>query len=55
MSEDSLLDYVIAGIENSEVNKSLLYGATTISEFKIQLQLYVKMKSRMHISEREIS
>lgn len=51
VSEDSLLDYVIAGIQDSEVNKALLYGATTISDFKIKLQLYVKMKSRMHISE----
>jgi len=51
VSEDSLLDYVIAGLQDSEVNKSLLYGATTISEFKIKLQLYVKMKSRMQISE----
>ncbi|CAI6374253.1 unnamed protein product [Macrosiphum euphorbiae] len=29
VSEDSLLDYVIAGIQDSEVNKALLYGATT--------------------------
>jgi len=43
--------YAIAGIQDSEVNKSLLYGAITISEFKIKIQLYVKMKSRMQISE----
>jgi len=55
VSENSLLDYVIAGIQDSEVNKSLLYCATTISEFKIKLQLYVKGKSRMHISEPGIS
>lgn len=55
VSEDSLLDYVIAGIQDSEVNKSLLYGATTIGKFKIKLQLYVKKKSRMHISEPGIS
>jgi len=53
VSEDSLLNYSIAGIQGSEVNKALLYGATTISEFKIKLQLYVKTKSR--ISEPGIS
>lgn len=37
------------------MNKALLYGAKTIREFKIKLQLYVKMKSRMHISESGIS
>jgi hypothetical protein len=55
MCENSLLDYVITGIQDSEVNKVLLYGATTISEFKIKLQLYVKRKSRMYISEPGIS
>jgi len=51
VSEDLLLDYVIASIQDSKVNEFLLYGATTISEFKTKLQLYVKMKSRMQISE----
>jgi hypothetical protein len=31
VSEDLLLDYVIAGIQDSEVNKSLLYGTITIN------------------------
>jgi hypothetical protein len=51
MPKDSLLDYVIAGIQDSKVKKSLLYGAITINKFKIKLQLYVKMKSRIHFSE----
>jgi len=28
VSEDSLLEYVISGIQDSETNKSLLYGNT---------------------------
>ena len=34
VSVDSLLDYVIAGIRDKEVNKSLLYGTATVSDFK---------------------
>jgi hypothetical protein len=49
--EDSVIDYVISGIRDNEMNKSILYGARTISEFKTKLILYVKIKSRMSTAE----
>lgn len=51
---DSVIDYVIAGIRDNEMNKAILHGARTISEFKAKLQLYVKIKSRMSVAEFKI-
>jgi len=36
--DDAIVGYIIDGI-----NKTLLYGATSVSEFKVKLQLYTKM------------
>ncbi|XP_050540370.1 uncharacterized protein LOC126905012 [Daktulosphaira vitifoliae] len=44
IEEDSLIDYIIAGIRDLEVNKMILYGATSIDELKLKLELYEKMK-----------
>ncbi|XP_050546080.1 uncharacterized protein LOC126908211 [Daktulosphaira vitifoliae] len=44
IEEDSLIDYIIAGIRDLELNKMILYGATSIDELKLKLELYEKMK-----------
>ncbi|XP_060880156.1 DNA-binding protein HEXBP-like [Metopolophium dirhodum] len=46
VSDDSLIDYVICGIPDAVVNKSILYGATSIPEFKVKLELYDRMCER---------
>ena len=47
VQDDSLIDYVISGIQDSEVNKTVLYGATNIVEFKRKLEVYGVINQRM--------
>lgn len=42
-----LIDYVICGIPDTVVDISVLYGATSISEFKVKLELYGRMHERL--------
>lgn len=35
-----MIEYVIDGIRDSDINKVILYGATTIKEFSKQLEIY---------------
>jgi len=51
--DDSLIDYVICGIPDAVVNKSILYGATSIPEFKIKLELYDRMCERRNTERAE--
>jgi len=51
--DDSLIDYVIYGIPDSVVNKSVLYGATSIPEFKMKLELYDRMCERRNAEKAE--
>jgi len=55
VSEDAIIDYIISDIQDSKINKILLYGATPISEFKVKLQLLTKMKFKMNMVEYRIS
>lgn len=45
METSTVIQYVIDGIIDDEVNKTILYGAETISQLKAKLDLYEKMKS----------
>lgn len=40
LDDASLLHYIIAGINDTPHNKTLLYGASSLSEFKEKLQIY---------------
>lgn len=42
ISEESIIDYVIRGINNDDVNKMILYGAHTLEELKNKLRIYMK-------------
>jgi len=55
VSEDAIIDYIIDGIQDSEINKMLLYIATSISEFKVKLQLFTTIISKMIMMEHRIS
>lgn len=48
---DSLIQYVIDGINDEEVNKSVLYGAKTICELKKKLELYETMKMKSALKD----
>jgi hypothetical protein len=50
--DDSLMDYIICGIPDAVVNKSILYGATSIPEFKVKLELYDRMCERRNAESR---
>jgi len=41
--DDSLIEYVIGGISDAIENKTILYGATNIDDFKLKLGLYERM------------
>lgn len=43
---ESTIQYVIDGIDDSEANKSVLYGVTKLSEIKKRLDAYEIMKSK---------
>lgn len=51
VKEDAIMDYIIAGLPDTEVNKAILYGATTLKELKTKLELYAKMKARMQVDD----
>ncbi|CAA9994248.1 unnamed protein product, partial [Nesidiocoris tenuis] len=44
VEDESLIQYVIDGIPDSTANKTILYGAVSLTEFKTKLKLYEKMK-----------
>lgn len=47
MEISAVIQYIIDGIVDDEVNKTILYGAETISQLKAKLNTYEKMKSRI--------
>ena len=55
LSDRAIIKYAIAGINDSETNKAMLYGRWTIEEFKKSLEDYQLMKERMSRTERRIS
>jgi len=44
--DDSLIDYILCGIPDAVVNKSMLYSAMSIPEFKVKIELYDRMCER---------
>ena len=45
VEDDSLMQYVINGINDSVLKKSYLYGCTNLDEFKQKLKVYEKIKT----------
>ncbi|KAJ0175220.1 hypothetical protein K1T71_009361 [Dendrolimus kikuchii] len=41
---NALIEYVIDGIRDSEINKAILYGATDIKQFRKKLEVYAQIK-----------
>lgn len=46
ITDDSLMEYVIDGIDDDSSDKTILYGAETIKEFKVKLHHYEKMRKK---------
>ncbi|UYV80704.1 hypothetical protein LAZ67_19001449, partial [Cordylochernes scorpioides] len=46
LEEAVIIQYVIDGIPDQEFNKSILYGSTSYSDFKIKLKNYEMIKSK---------
>ncbi|UYV74551.1 hypothetical protein LAZ67_12000120 [Cordylochernes scorpioides] len=46
LEEAVIIQYVIDGIPDQEFNKSILYGSTSYSDFKIKLKKYEMIKSK---------
>ena len=46
LEDEAVIEHTINGIPDSEFNKSILYGAATMDEFRKKLELYEKMKGR---------
>lgn len=47
ITDDSLIEYVIDGVDKSNSDKAILYGAETIKEFKIKLRHFEKMREKI--------
>ena len=46
IDDDSIVQYVIGGIQDLNLNKSILYAANNIKEFKKKLLCYEKFRSK---------
>ena len=46
IEDDALMQYVIDGIQNLTMNKSILYGATNLKDFKAKLKCYEVMHEK---------
>ncbi|XP_067204182.1 uncharacterized protein [Linepithema humile] len=46
IEEEALFQYVIDGIDDQSMNKSILYGAENMKEFKEKLKIYEKVKTK---------
>ncbi|XP_070854144.1 zinc finger CCHC domain-containing protein 7-like [Drosophila suzukii] len=51
VEEDALIQYVIDGIDELSINKSMLYGATNMTEFKYKLKDYQTISAKSHFGE----
>lgn len=45
VGDDSIIKYVINGLSDDQCNKQMLYGATSMKEFKVKYFAYEKFKS----------
>ncbi|XP_015596320.1 uncharacterized protein LOC107268244 [Cephus cinctus] len=54
IEEEAIIQYSIDGIRDDEVNKTILYGASSIKEFRKKLQLYETQKENSGKSHRSI-
>lgn len=48
VEDEAIIEYVIDGIRDSETNKSILYGATDMKQFRKKLEVYTQIKEKMH-------
>jgi len=46
IEDESVIDYVICGVPDTSADKNVLYGVTTLSEFKKKIELYERIRSR---------
>ena len=53
IEDAALIEYVIEGLPDEEINKTVLYGAKTISEFKEKLKIYEKLKEKQCREKRD--
>jgi len=51
VEEDALIQYVIDGIDELSINKSMLYGARNITEFNYKLKDYQTISAKSHFGE----
>lgn len=55
IEEEALIEYVIDGIQDSEMNKSILYGTNNIKEFRKKLELYAEIKKKATVKNTQQS
>ncbi|KAH8389500.1 hypothetical protein KR215_007166 [Drosophila sulfurigaster] len=53
IDDEAIMQYVIDGISDRSVNKSILYNARDIKEFKEKLKAYEKMKGKVNYVEND--
>ena len=46
IEEEALFQYVIDGLDDQSMNKSVLYGARNVKDFKEKLKIYEKLKTK---------
>jgi len=51
VEEDALIQYVIDGIDELSINKSMLYGTRNMTEFKYKLKDYQTISAKSHFGE----
>nr|XP_022901006.1 uncharacterized protein LOC111414058 [Onthophagus taurus] len=53
IEEEVLIEYVTEGIVDDEINKTILYGPTTLKEFKEKLKMYERLKEKQGREHRD--
>lgn len=53
IDENALIFYIIQGINDVNVNKSLLYGAANLKEFRDKLKIYEEFRSMINSNEKK--
>ena len=51
MEDSSTIKYIIDGIQDDEINKTMLYGAKNVRELKEKFTLYETMKENVKMRQ----
>lgn len=55
LEDEAIIQYITDGIQDSEVNKTVLYTAKTLQELKVNMEIYTRMKKNTKTYESKVT